>query len=110
MHVALLAVGLVWPTAIFGPWGLPTGEPATFYRVVVVVLGTLGFALVRASRRPAREGALLVETAGLAMLAFFVVLLADAMAHRLPARAPIAGSIDLLFGTVIFRIARRRAS
>ncbi len=106
-HLALLIAGLLSPAAIFGPWGVPIGEPATFYRITVVVLGTLGLALVRAARRSPREGALLVETAGLAMIAFFVVLLADAMAHRIASRAPIVGVVDLLFGSALFRIGRR---
>ena len=108
-HLALLFVGLLSPRTIFAPWGLPLEEPATFYRVSIVVLGVLGLALVRAARRPVREGVLLVESAGLAMIAFFVVLVADAMAHRIAGRAPIVGVVDLLFGTAIFRIGRRRA-
>lgn len=106
-HLALMGVGLISPATIFAPWGVPIEEPATFYRLAIVVLGTLGFALVRAARRPVREGVLLVETSGLCMIVFFVVLLADAMAHRIAGRAPIAGAVDLLFGTSLFRIARR---
>lgn len=108
-HLALLVVGLVSPATIFAPWGIVPGEPATFYRIVVVVFGVLGLALVRAARRPHREGVLLVESAGLAMIAFFAVLLADAMAHRIVGRAPVVGVVDLLFGVSLFRIARRRS-
>jgi hypothetical protein len=107
-HLVMLAVGLLSPRAIFAPWGVPIDEPATFYRFALVVLGTLGLALVRAARRPVREGVLLVETAGLAMIAFFVVLLADGMAHRIASRAAFAGVVDLVFGAALFRIGRRR--
>lgn len=109
-HLALLGFGLLSPRTIFAPWGVPFDEPATFYRVTLVVLGTFGLALLRVARRPVREGALLVETAGLAMIAFFVVLLADAMAHRIAPRAPLAGVVDLVFGAALFRIGRRRSS
>src|SRR5579859_8081917 len=109
-HLVLLVVGLLTPRTLFAPWGVPFEEPATFYRLSIVVLGTLGLALVRAARRPAREGVLLVETAGLCMIAFFVVLLADGMAHRIAPRAPFAGVVDLVFGAALFRIGRRRGA
>ena len=105
-HVALMFFGLVAPLALFGPWGLPT-TPPTFYRIAIVVLGTLGVALVRAAGKSVAEGRLLVETCGLAMLAFFCVLLADATTHVIPGLAPLAGAVDLVFGTALFRIARR---
>src|SRR5262249_22170065 len=108
-HLVLLAFGLLSPRTIFAPWGVPYDEPATFYRFSIVVLGAFGLALVRAARRPVREGVLLVETAGLAMIAFFVVLLADGMAHRIAPRAPFAGVVDLVFGAALFRIGRRRS-
>ena len=106
-HLALLVFGLAAPATIFAPWGVPFGDQATFYRFGVVALGVLGLGVLRAARRPPPEGALLVETAGLAMLAFFFVLLADAMAHRIASRAPVAGVVDLAFGAALFRIGRR---
>lgn len=106
-HLAVLVVGLLAPAQLFSPWGVPVSEPSTFLRFGVVAQGALGLSLVRAVRLPRREGRLMVETAALVMLAFFAVLLADAMAHRLPGRAPIVGVVDLLFGVALFRVARR---
>ena len=106
-HLAVLVVGLLAPAQLFSPWGIPVTEPSTFLRFGVVAQGTLGLSLVRAVRMPRREGRLMVETAALVMLAFFAVLLADAMAQRLPGRAPLVGLVDLLFGVALFRIARR---
>jgi hypothetical protein len=106
-HLAMLVVGLLAPAQLFSPWGVPIGEPSTFLRFSVVAQGALGLSLLRAVRLSRREGRLLVETAALVMLAFFAVLLADTMAHRLPGRAPIVGVVDLLFGIALFRIARR---
>lgn len=106
-HLLLLVAGLLAPAAIFAPWGLPFEEPATFYRFAIVAIGALGFALLRAARLPPSEGRLLVETVALVKLAFVAVVVADTLAHRLPNRAPVAASIDLVFGAILYRLARR---
>jgi hypothetical protein len=106
-HLAMLLVGILAPSQLFSPWGIPIAEPGTFLRFAVVAQGALGLSLVRAVRLPRLQGRLMVETAALVMLAFFAVLLADTMANRLPGRAPIVGVVDLLFGIALFRVARR---
>jgi hypothetical protein len=105
----LLVAGLVAPQALFSPWGLAIVEPATFYRWAIVCEGVLGFALLRALRLPRAEGRLTLETAGLAKLAFFAVVFADAFTHRIPGRATAIAAIDLVFGVGLYRIARRSA-
>ena len=108
IHLATLAFGLLAPKALFGAWGLPFQEPATFLRFAVVAIGALGLALLRAVRLPRAEGRLLVETVALIKLALVAVIVADTFAGRLPPQAPIAATLDFVLGIALFRAARRR--
>ncbi|MGZ3417376.1 MAG: hypothetical protein ACXWUG_09270 [Polyangiales bacterium] len=107
MHLGVMAMGLITPAALLGAWSLPFGEPATFTRAFLLVYGALGLALVRAVRLPREQGWLLVETVGLAKLAFFAVIVADIMARKLPNRAAIAVILDVIFGIALYRAGRR---
>jgi len=107
LHLVLLAIGLFAPATFLGPYGLPFAEPATFLRATLVAYGALGLALLRALRLSRGEGRLLVETVALVKLAVFAVIVADAIAQKIPRRAMIAAGIDLVFGLALYRAARR---
>ncbi len=107
VHVLVMSAGLIAPASLFGAWGLPHEEPATFLRFALVAYGALGIALLRASRVGRVEGRLLVETVALIKIAFVLVILADILARKLPGRAWIAVILDLLFGFALYRAARR---
>ncbi len=109
IQVAIMVIALVAPASLFGAWGLPFGEPATFLRVAVVAYGALGVGLVRAAQREASAAVLFVETAALVKLGFVAVVLFEVSTHRLLPRAAVATVLDVVFGVAILRAARRRA-
>jgi hypothetical protein len=107
VHLILMSIGLFAPASLFPSWGLPFAEPATFLRWSMVIYGALGIALLRASRLSRSAGRLLVETVALVKLAFVLVVMTDILAQKLPGRAWIAVILDLVFGLVLYRAARR---
>jgi hypothetical protein len=107
LHFVILGVGLLAPSAFLSPYGLPFAEPATFLRATLLAYGALGLALLRALRLSRGEGRLLVETVALVKLAVFAVIVADTFAQKIPRRATIAASMDLVFGLALYRAARR---
>jgi hypothetical protein len=107
LHLATGAVAIARPAALGAAFGVVFGEPATFARALFVVYAALGVGLLRVVSVDRPTGKLFVESVGLAKLALFATVLAEAAAHRQPVTAAIAFGPDLLFGAAMFRASRR---
>ena len=110
IHLMLMLMGIFTPAQIFGAWSLPYEEPATWMRFSLVAYGALGLGLFRAVRLTRAEGRLLVETTALVKLAFVSVVVADILARKLPNKAALAVTLDVIFGVALYRAARRAAA
>ena len=109
MPLAVMVLGLVAPAQLFGAWGLPFAEPATFLRIALLAYGALGVGLVRAARRAPAAAVLFVETTAFVKLGFVAVVLFEISSKRLFPRSAMAAVLDLVFGVALFRAARRRS-